>query len=230
MNSEFDGVEIKDPPLEEFTSRGSCVKKSCGTCSGLILTVLIGSFLVLKFTAPPKSREIKKLPEPYVAVIPIYDEDNLGTIKLTAGNERSRGLEIIAFLPKIILSPLLLSLDRQQVFLKAFRPDLIEAVKKQTTYWDKLKIMLKEPVSDQRDLIIVSWENLNADASFIEEYYIKALDKTGFKIENTSNSPTVRQFTFTKDKVDGALFIKGNTSTTQTDNVTLTVTMEIPNK
>lgn len=89
MRADIDEVEIKDPPLEELTGRGNCLRKSCGTCSGLILTLLIGSFLTLYFTAPPQGKVLKAIPVEYSSV-PLYDAANLETVTLTEARERSK--------------------------------------------------------------------------------------------------------------------------------------------
>ena len=223
MRADIDEVEIKDPPLEELTGRGGCLRKSCGTCSGLILTLLIGSFLTLYFTAPPQGKTLKQIPTEY-ATVPFYDQENVEMITLTEAHERSKRVEQVVFIPKLILSPLLIQADQHHWVLRHIRPAVAEAIEAKQTFWDKLMVLLREPVSEQRDLLQLEWLNLNADPGFIAEFYTKSLERAGFAISKPVTSPETRQFTFTKPGIDGVVVIANDASTPATDRVTLEIT------
>lgn len=223
MRADIDEVEIKDPPLEELTGRGNCLRKSCGTCSGLLLTLLIGSFLTLYFTAPPQGKTLKQIPPEYQE-IPLYDTENLETITFTEARERHKRVEQIAFIPKLILSPLLIQADKHHWILRQIRPAAAEAIESKQTFWDKLMIVLREPVSEPRDLLNLEWLNLNADPAFIAEFYSKALVRSGFAVSKSTVGPETHQFTFTKPGLDGVVHIANQPDTPATDRVTIEIT------
>lgn len=223
MRADIDEIEIKDPPLEELTGRGGCLRKSCGTCSGLILTLLIGSFLTLYFTAPPQGKSLKQVPVEYKDV-PLYDTENLETVTLTEARERGKRVEQIAFIPKLILSPLLIEADRQHWVLRHIRPEAATAIEQKKSFWDKLMVLLREPVSEQRDLLNLEWHNLSADPGFIAEFYTKALERGGYTLGKMVTSPETRQFTFAKPGLDGVVIIANDPATPATDHVTIEIT------
>lgn len=223
MRATIDEVEIKDPPLEELTGRGNCLRKSCGTCSGLFLTLLIGSFLTLYFTAPPQGKVLKAIPAEYTSV-PLYDAENIETITLTAARERAQRVEQIAFVPKLILSPILIQADRNHWILHQIRPQAAEAIEGKDSFWDKLMVLLREPVSEQRDLLTLVWHNLDADPAYISEYYSKSLERAGFRLGLPVTSPGSRQFTFTKPNLDGVVYVVNDPQTPATDQITLEIT------
>lgn len=223
MRADIDEVEIKDPPLEELTGRGNCLRKSCGTCSGLILTLLVGSFLTLYFTAPPQGKSLKAVPTEY-AGIPLYDAANLETITLTEARERSKRVEQIVFIPKLVLSPLLIQADRNHWILRQIRPETAETIEAKQGFWDKLMVLLREPVSEQRDLLSLEWHNLDADPAYINEFYAKSLERAGFSLGKSVISPDSRQFTFAKPGFDGVVHVKNDTTTPATDQVTVEIT------
>lgn len=226
MRADIDEIEIKDPPLEELTGRGNCLRKSCGTCSGLILTLLIGSFLALYFTAPPQGKTIKKIPTEYQTV-PLYDTENLETITLTEARERSKRIEQVVFVPKLILSPFLIQADQHHWILHHVRPEAAAAIEAKQNFWDKLMVLLREPVSEQRDLLQLEWRDLNADPAYVAEYYTKSLERAGFSLGKTVTSPETRQFTFTKPGLDGVVYIANEKETPATDRVTVEITRAI---
>lgn len=223
MRADIDEVEIKDPPLEELTGRGNCLRKSCGTCSGLILTLLVGSFLTLYFTAPPQGKVLKAVPAEYAGV-PLYDAANLETITLTEARERSKRVEQIVFVPKLILSPLLIQADRSHWVLRHIRPEAADAIEAKSSFWDKLMVLLREPVSEQRDLLALEWHNLDADPAYINEFYAKSLERAGFALGKPVVSPDSRQFTFAKPGLDGVVHIENDTATPATDQVIVEIT------
>lgn len=223
MRADIDEVEIKDPPLEELTGRGNCLRKSCGTCSGLILTLLMGSFLTLYFTAPPQGKVLKAVPADYAGV-PLYDAANIETVTLTEARERSKRVEQVVFIPKLVLSPLLIQADRNHWVLRQIRPEVAEAIEVKQSFWDKLMVLLREPVSEQRDLLDLEWHNLDADPAYITEFYAKSLERAGFVLSKPVTSPESRQFTFAKPGLDGVVHIENDPNTPTTDHVTVEIT------
>lgn len=221
-------IIIEEPPIEKLAKQHSCLRRSCLSCLTFLLLILGVSLLILKFTLNAQTKQLKTVPPKLSQSVPVYDPDNIETITLTAGSERSRGVEMAAFLPKLVVAPLILALDRRNNIIRTYRPDLVNQISERTTWWEKFIILMKTNVADHRDEVRIEWKKLPTDAKFIQEYYDTELKKYGFSITNESNTEQVQQFTFAKDTVEGNVYIEDNAATPETDTVILTVTMDIP--
>lgn len=229
MRRPIDNIEIKDPPLEELTRKHSCLKRTCLTCLTFLLTLIGGSFLILKFTLGEPTTKLKTLPREFTLAIPIYDADNIEQINFTSGDERSRGVEAVAFVPKLIVAPILLTFDKKNRFVRRYQPELATELNKKHTRGERFWLFMRQPIGDHRDLIKIDWLELTADRSYIVEYYMSELKKKNFLVAERSASTEITQFTFAKDNIDGVLYIKDTPEKRTTDVVTLTVTMDINN-
>jgi len=214
MRKEIDKIEIKEPPLEELSKKRSCFKRTCFTGCGCVVILFIISLVFLKLTLGPKSKELKDLPEKFSSSIPVYDPDSIEVINYTAGKDRSTSIEKIAYLPKLIVSPAILWLEREN---------------KNKSTWEKFNQFMKKPVTDQRDIIEIEWKLLPADVDFILDYYKNELKRQSFMIGLESKTDEIKQFTFKKDNIDGALLIKDFKNTPQTDYMDLKVNINISN-
>lgn len=223
-------IQIKDPPLEELSKQHSCLRRTCLSCLSFLLVLLAISLLILKFTLGPKNQTIKTLPPGLTKSLPLYDTDNIDSITVTSGNERSRGVELAAFVPKLVIAPIILTLDRRSDFVHLYRPDIEVEIGQQPTTWGKFMTLMKTPVGDHRDQLRIEWNNLPADANFINEYYTTELKKHDFVISSESQTDQIRQFTFSKNDIEGNVYIQDNPATPETDVVSLTVNMEIDHK
>ena len=85
-------------------------------------------------------------------------------------------------------------------------------------------VLLREPVSEQRDLLNLQWHNLDADPAFINEFYATSLGRAGFALSKPVVGPETRQFTFTKPNLDGVVYISNDSATPATDHVTIEIT------
>lgn len=230
MPRRADDIQIKDPPLEELSKQHSCVRRTCFSCLSFLLVLLAVSLLILKFTLGPKTKTLKTLPANITKSLPIYDPDNIEVITLTNGAERSRGVEMAAFVPKLVIAPIILMLDRDNNFVRSYRPDLENEIKNSRTAKEKFWVFMKAPIGDHRDEVRIDWKSLPADANFIREYYETELKKRGFTIASESETDSVKQFTFGKDTMQGSIYIEDNPSTPETDTVSMTVNTEIEDK
>jgi hypothetical protein len=221
-------IIIEEPPIEKLTKQNSCVRRSCLSCLSFILIVLGISLVVLKLTINAQTKELKKVPAAVVRAVPVYDLDNIDTITLTAGSERSRGVERAAFVPKLIVSPLIISLDRKNAIIHMYRPDLANKITEKTTWWEKFNLLMRANVGDHRDEIKIVWNKLPTDTKFINEYYTTELQKRNFKLTGESETDHIEQFTFAKDAIEGSLYIEDNDANQETDKVIFTITMDIP--
>lgn len=227
MRRPIDNIEIKDPPLEELTRKHSCVKRTCLTCLTFLIVLICASLIILKFTIGPKTTALKTLPREFTRAIPVYDADNVEQISFTSGDKRSRGVESAAFVPKLIVAPLLLIFDKENNFVRRYRPELANELNKNQTAKKRFLLFMRQQLGDHRDLIKIDWLGQTADRDFISDYYETELKKKNFTVSNHSESTQISQFTFSKEDIDGVLYIKDDPQTDVTDAVSMTVTMDI---
>lgn len=218
MTRRPEDVIIQEPPMEELSKQYSCLRRSCFSCVSLLLVVLAGSLLILKFTLIPAPRELKKAPPSVTESIPLYDTDSIVKITVLPGSDRSRGVEAAAWIPKAIVAPFFIALDKDQSFLKRSYPsstsDLIKA-----SWSEKFNLFLHAPIGDHRDEITIEWKDIGADPKFISEYYIDELNKRGFIIMAQSQTDQINQYTFSRPDLEGSLFITNDAATPTTDSM-----------
>ncbi len=207
-------VEIKEPPLEELTrkySTFSSIKRSCiGGCGCLVFIVII-IIIILKFAIGIGPQTITKMPTNFPYGIPVYDENKIEKITFISGTYKNRVIELSALFPKIILSPIISVLDPQD-----------SGLENKSTLKDVWKL-INSPVSDQRDVIKIKWNNLNTDPEFLYSYYKNELQKNGFEITAESKSKQENQFSFKKDQTTGSLYVKSFNTQTKTETANLIV-------
>ena len=193
-------VEIKEPPIEELTrkySAFSTIKRTCLGGCGCLVFLLIILAVVLKFFIGTGPQEIKTTPDNFPSEIPIYDQENIETITFISGKYKNRVVEIAAIFPKIILSPLLIALEK----------DSNETTSKTYTlknFWE----IINTPVSDQKDIIKIRWSGLKAEPEFVYSYYKTELEKQNYKIEIESQGNNTKQFSFDDGAVNGSFYLQ----------------------
>ncbi len=220
MRRNINNVEIVEPPIGELTRRYSAfstIKRTCLTGCGCLGVVIIGIIIFLRLALGSGPQTLKKVPDNFPADIPIYDESNIEQITFVSGKYKNRGIEIAAFFPKIILSPLFLTLNKNSQDTNS--TDKLASVK---NLWQ----IISAPVSDHRDTVQIEWRNLDAEPSFIINYYKTELNKAGYKIDVESEGQAVRQFSFSKDTITGSIYVQGDATVKPgTDYVVLTVNL-----
>lgn len=221
MRQEIDKIEIKEPPIEELNKKRSCIKRTCITGCGCFMLVFIISLLVLRFAIGPRTKEVREMPQYFTQAVPIYDIENVEKITHTSGKERGRYAETAAYIPKLVLSPVIIHFDTKYRYI----PRTI--VDREMTSWEKFIAFMGEPLTDHRDVYKIEWVKLSADKDFISEYYRKELEKKGFVIGTESKTREITQFIFSKDEIDGAVYITDELETRFTDYVSLTVNIPI---
>ena len=71
MRKNIDNIEIKEPPIRELKKNRSCLKRSCTTGCLLLLILLIGFWVFVRFAATPRERELKDIPDIVPPDIPV---------------------------------------------------------------------------------------------------------------------------------------------------------------
>lgn len=224
MRRNIDKIKIQEPPIEQLTKKNSCAKRSCASGFGCIIIFLIASLLLLKFATGPKIKELKAVPDNFPKSVTLYDTDNITKITFVSGKEKSRVVEAAVFIPKLLLSPMVLMLDNNVTSRKTTDANGRLIVNKTPTWRDWFNYM-KEPVTDKRDIVQIEWSALPAEPRFIQNYYKTELKKDNYKIEDSASTDNVRQFHFSsiKENVEGVIYIEDDPKNSGTDYVSLTV-------
>ncbi len=230
MSKKVDDIEIIEPPMEELSKKHSCFRRTCLSCCSFIFIIIIASLVILKFTTGPKVSQLRKLPDSFTKILPAYDQENIDAITVTSGQERSQTVDKIAYIPKLIISPILIKFDRQNYYINKYRPNISGQLLKTDKFWDKVKLLMKEPIGDQRDEIKIEWRDLSAEPKFIEKYYKAEMKKRQFNVETVAASTDTIHFTFTKDEIDGTIYIQNNPQTPNTDYVVLNANIRLESK
>jgi hypothetical protein len=129
-------------------------------------------------------------------------------------------MEIASFLPKIILSPLILQTSYSDT-------SSTSTTNSRFSYFKRVWNLIFTPVGDKRNTIQITWSHLDAEPNFILNYYKKELHKAGFYINENRQNP--KQFSFIKNNVDGTISVQEKTNQEPgTGLVVLIVNLETP--
>lgn len=213
MRRDADSVEIRHPPIREFSRKKSCAKRACTAGCLFIVLGAIAVIAILKYLGAPRPRELKMLPPEIGSRLPLYDAKNLEKIVFTSGENRRWVLERAALAPKLLLSPVIIAKERG---LSASG----------TVSWGDFVALMKRPVAKTIDTYEVSWADLSARPKFIADYYEQEFIRLGWTISNMSISEEVRQFSAATSSIIGSIFIRDATKSAGTDAVIITVRAE----
>ena len=213
MTNRLNNVVIQEPPLQELNKKRSCAKRTCATGCGCIVLFLIASLFLLKLAAGPKKKTLKKVPTQVAEYIPLYDTDAIDSIQFTSGKDRNTTLEAAAYIPKVILAPIFVTIERNA------NTHSLE----NSSVWTELSEFIQEPITDKRDSLTITWTDLIAESSFVYNYYEQKLENKGFTVTTNKPSGRVKQLTFTNGQVDGFVRIQDGDDTPGTDYVELTL-------
>ena len=214
--SDIDDIEIVEPPVGELTKQRNSLKKTCLTGCGCVIFLIVAVAVAVKLFIGAGPAVVKKLPENFPNNITVYEKDSIDVITYIRGTYKNRSMEIAAFFPKVILSPLLLQLHPDTTVSSS--EGSISANK---NFWT----LLTTPVGDSRDTVQIDWKNLDAEPSFIVSYYKKELSKKGYDVSEISRDNSNYQITFeNSDNIAGTLITAGKEEERPgTDYATLTV-------
>lgn len=224
MRQEIDKIEIKEPPLEELNKRGSCLRHACFTSFIFFIFIFVISLIVIKFTAGPRSKELKDLPEVFLREIPLYDNDSLHSIIFTPGQEKGKRAEKIAYIPKLVLAPFVIYFDKDLKLIPVSDLSSEEDLLKLTNF-EKFKRFMTRPIMDHKDTYLLEWTNLPAKQDFIFEHYKNELVQKGFIIHNEYQKDSICKFNFEKEEanISGSFFSNDMKDTNFTDSVSLQI-------
>lgn len=209
MRRNIDRVEIKNPPIEEITKKRSCFKLSCSSSCGCLILVIIVAIIFLHATVGEKTRELKYVPSAITQQVVLYDDESINKIEYTPYDRRSSLLSLFGYIPRLLIAPLELYLNPP------------ESADQSTT--DRFIEYMSEPVSLERDHVLIEWMDLSAEPHFIIDFYKTELRKKGFIIDSVSKNNIIEQFIFSKRTMSGAVYVEDNPRTRATDIVRVTI-------
>ncbi|MBU0661079.1 hypothetical protein KKG22_02765 [Patescibacteria group bacterium] len=204
MRRNRQSVTIQAPPIQELSKQRSCIKRSCTTGCGCLVFVFIGLFIFLQLLSRPNIKNLKELPEPIEKILPLYDKSNIDRIEYIQGGKKHQTIERLAVIPKFILSPIVLLLEKN--IIDNDNPP---------SAWKRFTTFMDEPVTDQRDTYTIEWSRLPAEPSFILQFYIDALEKQSFVLQQPITSQ--QQYIFIKDNMQSIIYIRDNAKEQGTD-------------
>ncbi|HLD60935.1 MAG TPA: hypothetical protein VJA27_02265 [Patescibacteria group bacterium] len=217
----LDQVEIVEPPIGELTKKKHGFLRTCLTSCGCVVFLIIALIVGLRLFIGPGPQELKTPPENFPSNIPVYDKDNIERVTYISARYKTRGVQIASLFPKIILSPLLLS-DQKQI------PETNQGLNKKINSAKEVWSLATTPVTDNRDTIQIEWRNLDTEPSFIASYYRTELRKQNFTITEEKTSARERELSFSDSNgVSGTLYVHGDESVKPTTDYAL-LTVDLP--
>jgi len=198
----IDNVEIIEPPFEELNKKRSGFGKACLTSCLFIILFIVGAIIAFRIFAGPGPQVLSKVPDNFPKDILVYDPDGINSITYISGKYKNRSMEIAALFPKVILSPLFISLDKNNT--SGQQPN------NSNTSFQNLWKIITTPVGNSRNTVQIDWVNMDADAAFVVEHYKNELQKNNFTIDVESSGQGIEQFSFsrTTDRIDGSLYVQ----------------------
>jgi hypothetical protein len=222
MSDHFDDrITIEEPPIQKITKqRSSCFKRTCLNGCGCLVLLIIGSLFFLKFIAGPSDKPIDKLPAPLKQTIALYDEGQISSIRFYPGAEGQRNSEVLAFFPKLIVSPVVIYFPHR---FGDKGPYTSTSTKKEIFYG-----FMREPLSDARDVYTIEWKNLSAEPRFIAEYYQTEMAKKKFSLDYDQKNTDTRQMLYSNSSTLVSLLIKDpDHRSHDTQSVIMTISQNI---
>lgn len=225
MRREFDKVEIQEPPIKKLKKGRSCIKRSCWASCGCLAVLVIAFLLVLKFITVPRPKELKNVPAFFPQDFPLYDEQNIESITYTSTQSRNRAFEIAAYLPKAIIIPIYMASEDH--IPDGFKTTFENS--KTMMGWQRFIYLMKQPITEKKDIIEIEWIDLPAKPEFIESYYSTELKKQNYNHSLLKNKVNDIQVMFDKNNIQGVIHIEDDPKEYGTDLVKLKLSLPIDN-
>jgi hypothetical protein len=222
-------IEIQEPTIQTLGKNRSCLKRSCFGGCGCLFLICIAFLLMVRLLAVPNLKELKTLPDSFPSeLVPMYDKENIERISYLSAKEKGNTLERLAYIPKIIITPLYLMVEQ---YLPSNYQILSDT--RDLSGRERFTQIINKPLFANNSTFTIEWTHLSARPSFIKEYYTDELTKTGFTVTSTPVTPQYSEeitFTHTTEQINGTLRIIDPSPTDRgTDEVILELNLvELP--
>lgn len=213
MTHRDDFVAIQAPPLQEIRKKRSCLRRGCFSGCGCFFIVFILSLVFVNIITHPRPKKLDAVPAHIADIIPIYDKDTIQHISFLSRTQQGRIVETAAIIPKIILSPILLPLEKYTNLDRQERQLTIQNVFS----------FVQEPVSDYQDMVTIVWKDLPAEPNFIYEYYHTELLQRNMRVVRLVETRSKKELSFQTDTVKGSLVIVDTPQLLGTSSMTVTL-------
>ncbi len=212
MKKRSEPIEIIEPPIQEIQRKKSCLGRSCSFSCLILIIIIIGIIVTIRFSAIARPKELRATPENFPKSIPVYDKDAISKITIISGKKKERAVQTAAKLPQIFQHSIVRFIEGRV----EQQPDGIP------TTWDEFVYMIEHDINDTRDTLTIEWKQLIAEPKFIQEYYKTNLLRAGYTLSvDINEDKTIWELHFSKDTTEGTLHISDTPSKTGTDIIRL---------
>ena len=208
MPHKNDTVVIQEPPMQQIGRQRSCIKRTCFNGCGCMVFFIAAFAILLSILSGPRELEIHELGADIRDAIPIYDPEQVFSISYRPGVARNRALEYAAYIPKTVLSPILVVTGDQPP---------------ETSFIRSVADFVQKPVADHRDMYAIEWRNLPTKPSFLYDFHTREYESHDFTLSRQIEEPGEYRFSFKKNDVEGVLVITADTSGIGTSLMTIDV-------
>ena len=212
-------VVVQEPPLQELRKQRSCVKRACITSSGCLIFFVIFFFIFIRFFVLSYPKTLPVVPTTVSQNIPMYHQGDTDSIRFVSGKKKANMLDKIAFVPKIVISPILFGHElytRRKQYTEPLATSQREA-------WKNLLVAIETSVVDSRDTYKLTWKDEKATPEFIFGFYETTLKEKGFYISEKHITRDKSTLTFQNKKTIGTLTIIDRPQQKGTDQIILTI-------
>lgn len=180
----------------------------------LVLLFVLGAAWVL---TPARPEKIKELPTSFPVSIPLYKIEDASRLTFLSAERKKRGPEAAAFIPKLILTPVLLAIHAKNETVSTTLATARRGA------WQEFKTLVKSPLLAYHDTVTITWEHLNPEPDFLDEWYYTELTKKSFTVTRQFVSTTLRKLDFTGVDARGIITIDDAEKNQGTDSVMMEV-------
>lgn len=206
-------IEIQEPAINEIKKPHSCAKRACGSGCGCAVFMIALLAAGVWLFAPPEAEKITALPDEFPPSFPLYKPESITGITHVSAARKRRGPETAALIPKIALTPFIMWFDKTDARTST---SLIAAIRE----------AVRTPVTTYTNTTAITWERLNAEPEFVDEWYYNELSKQKLTVTRTTVSSTSHALRFEDTTISGILSVEDPTPDDGTDRVTMR--MEYP--
>ena len=227
MHKTNQSINIQAPPVQELHKQRSCLKRSCTSGCGCIVFFFITVLVLLNILSGSGSHEVTEIPEETPIDLTIYEAEAINKIEISDHSPRGTIADITAYIPKVFLTSLYITLGDNAP--ESIRQYYDQANNTEKTGLSRFFHLLAQPIRRQYTQIEFTWDHLNAEPKFIQEFYTTTLSQSSYDMSlSEQTTATKRHLLFEKEGTIGTITIRDNTPEKKgTDTVIMTLSIPI---